>query len=140
MSDKAQDYPRSEAGNKDRPGLVRYASASVSATPSDLLYSVLGTADLSAPAPYIRSNTLHFQYACYVAGGFSHVDACALLGVKPETARKWRQRLQRVAATFWGRRVSYELAARYAVDRLFRAEVLRVQREIAVENATGTVG
>lgn len=139
MSERVQGCPESEGASTGRIRCIRHNVLSSTSAPSpDLLYAVLGTADLSAPAPYIRSSTPHFQYACYVAGGFSHIETCTLLGIKPETARKWRQRLQRVGAAFWGRHVSYELAARYAVDRVFRAEVLRFQQENAARVSSNT--
>jgi hypothetical protein len=93
------------------------------------LYSLIGTGNPSAPAPYIPSDHAHFPYACHIVAGYSHDEACELLGIKSWTARHWRKELQRVARTYWGRPIRYELAARYAVDNTFRAEYDRFCHE-----------
>jgi hypothetical protein len=75
-----------------------------------------------APAPYIASHSPHFAYAVHVLAGYSHQEACDALGITDAAARKFRERLRRTAAAYFGRVVSYEFSARFATDAALRRE------------------
>jgi hypothetical protein len=73
-----------------------------------------------ASPPRIHSKSQHFRFALYVLAGYSYEDACALLDINPRTAERWRTDLRRAASRCFGRRVTYEFAARYALDPALR--------------------
>jgi hypothetical protein len=55
-----------------------------------------------------------------VLAGYPYEDACRVLCLNPRTAERWRTDLRRAAAHYFGRPVTYEFAARYALDPVLR--------------------
>jgi hypothetical protein len=70
--------------------------------------------------PRIHSRSEHYQFALYVLAGYPYEEACLLLDLNPRTAERWRTDLRRTASRYFGRRVTYEFAARYALDSALR--------------------
>lgn len=75
--------------------------------------------DRAAP-PRIHTRSEHYRFAIYVLAGCPYDDACERLRINPRTAERWRTDLRRVAARYFGRPVTYEFAARYALDSALR--------------------
>jgi len=73
------------------------------------------------PAPRIHSRSRHYTFAVHVLAGYPYEDACKVLGINPRTAERWRTDLRTIAADYFGRRVTYEFAARFALDPTLRA-------------------
>ena len=71
--------------------------------------------------PRIHSRSRHCQFAVHVLAGYPYEEACRVLGINPRTAERWRTDLRNVAADYFGRRVTYEFAARFALDPTLRA-------------------
>jgi hypothetical protein len=70
--------------------------------------------------PHIHSKSPHYRFALFVLAGYSYDEACALLNVNVRTAERWRTTLRATASRYFGRRVTYEFAARYALDPSLR--------------------
>jgi len=65
----------------------------------------------------------------HVLAGYPYDDACRLLGLNPRTAERWRTDLRRTTARYFGRPVTYEFAARYALDPDLRRAVESAVRD-----------
>lgn len=84
--------------------------------------SLIGRRRAGAQEPYIHSGSSHAAYAARILAGYSHQEACAESGLTDAAARKARTRLMAVACDYFHRRVSYEFAARFALDAALRRE------------------
>ncbi|MES2462053.1 MAG: hypothetical protein V4671_15825 [Armatimonadota bacterium] len=99
-----------------------------SSTPSTSVAEVTRSSDTTPPArrprPYIPAASGHFAYAILVTrpGGdkYTHEEACALLGLRPDTVKRWRSQLiaagREYFGDFFGPDPPYELCARFAID------------------------
>lgn len=83
---------------------------------SDNTPSVGETTRSAEPPPRISPRSRHYRFALYVLAGYPYEDACQLLNVSPRTSERWRTELRAAASRHFGRRVTYEFAARCALD------------------------
>ena len=94
--------------------------------------------------PQIPSGTPHYDYALLVLVGVPNPEACASTGVPLKTAEGWRAQLRAAAAVYFGRPVSYEFAARYALDeewkRLVDGNSAQIPSSIAIAAAVSSAG
>ena len=100
-------------------------------TLAKVLRARFGTASNVAGArPFLTTGTTHFAYALHRIAGCDRRTACrdtaAFLGkpepIPMETARWWESELRRAVGAYLGRSVTYEFAARWAVDETLRQE------------------
>ena len=70
--------------------------------------------------PRIHSRSEHYRFALYLLAGYPYEEACERLRINPRTEERWRTDLRRTASQYFGRPVTYEFAARYALDSTFR--------------------
>lgn len=74
----------------------------------------------TARLPRIHTRSRHYTFALHVLAGYTYDDACCKIGLNPRTAERWRTQLRRDAQSYFGRAVTYEFAARYALDPALR--------------------
>jgi hypothetical protein len=60
------------------------------------------------------------MYAVYICAGYCHADAVALTGFNEKSVERWKRSLRAAGKLYFGRPVSYEFAARFALDPAFR--------------------
>jgi len=88
------------------------------------------------PPPRIpSSHAAHRRFALHVLAGHPYEDACRLLGLNPRTAERWRTDLRRAAVDYFGRPVTYEFAARYALDPELRRRAVEEASALPVGSA-----
>ena len=66
--------------------------------------------------PRIPRRSSHYRFALLVIAGYAYDDACQSLSLNSRTAERWRTGLRKQASAYFGRPVSYEYAARVALD------------------------
>lgn len=81
------------------------------------------THDANNLPPHIDEGSKHYDYAILILVGFSNPAACAKIHMSIRTAEEWRSELCDIAMDWFGRRVSYEFASRYAIDEEWRHQV-----------------
>ncbi len=81
-------------------------------------FAVSHNTQLLPATPYIPPSSLHYRYALLVLDSHTHEGACERLGVTLRQAKRWRENLRQCAQRFFGRRVRYEVVARWCVERL----------------------
>ncbi|MBC8137825.1 MAG: hypothetical protein H8F28_18240 [Fibrella sp.] len=86
--------------------------------------------------PRIPRRSSHYRFALLVTAGYAYEEACLGLAINPRTAERWRTRLRKQAAAYFGRTVTYEYAARVALDAELRhlCETVRGTPQPVTEN------
>jgi hypothetical protein len=83
----------------------------------------------SQAPPRIHTRSEHYRFAVYLLAGYPYEEICRLLNINPRTAERWRTELRRTGSRYFGRPVTYEFAARYALDSSLRHACERALRE-----------
>ncbi|MBC7809201.1 MAG: hypothetical protein H7145_23955 [Akkermansiaceae bacterium] len=98
--------------------------------------SLFGPTQTDLAPPRISRRSSHYRFALLVVAGYSYDESCCQLAINPRTAERWRTCLRKQAAGYFGRAVTYEYAARVALDGELRrlCESVRGTPQPAAEN------
>jgi transposase-like protein len=101
---------------------------------------LFGPAPTDVVPPRIPRRSSHYRFALLVVAGYSYDEACRLLALNPRTAERWRTRLRQQAGNYFGRTVTYEYAARVALDSGLRhlCETVRGSPQPSLEIPCGS--